>query len=75
MFSENFGDHYIKGKFSYKLEPHNDPANNNVGYKYYNGEVGYKFFIKRSSTADATTARAESLTIEEVAKVSEGFGD
>ena len=75
MFSKNFGKHYIKGKFSYELEPHNDIANKNFGYKYYNGEVGYKFFIKRDTTADETTARAESLTIEEVAKVSEGFGD
>ena len=71
MFAENFGKHYIKGKFMYEMEPHNDFKNNNIGYKYYNGEVGYKFFIKQNESGTG----AESLTIEEVAKVSEGFGD
>jgi hypothetical protein len=70
-FAENFGKHYIKGKFMFEMEPHNDFTNNNIGYKYYNGEVGYKFFIKQNESGNG----AESLKIEEVAKISEGFGD
>jgi hypothetical protein len=71
MFAEKFGKHYIKGKFMFEMEPYNDFKNNNMGYNYYNGEVGYMFFIKQNESG----TRAESLTIEEVAKVSEGFGD
>ena len=70
MFAENFGNHYIEGK-SWEMEPYNDAKNNSYGYKYYNGEVGYKFFIKQNKSGTGV----ESLTIEEVAKVSEGFGD
>jgi hypothetical protein len=64
MFAENFGKHYIKGKFMFEMEPYNDFKNNNMGYNYYNGEVGYMFFIKQNESG----TRAESLTIEEVAK-------
>ena len=71
MFAENFGKHYIEGKFMFEMEPYNDVKNNNYGYEYYNGEVGYKFFIKQNESGTGV----ESLTIEEVAKVSEGFGD
>ena len=71
MFSETFAKHYIKGKFMFQMEPYNDIANKNFGYKYYNGEVGYKFFIKR----DKAGTGVQSLKIEEVAKISEGFGD
>jgi uncharacterized protein len=70
-FSRNFGKHYIEGKFMFEMEPHNDFKNNNIGYKYYNGDVGYSFFIKQDKSGNGV----ESLTIEEVAKVSEGFGD
>ena len=65
MFSRNFGKHYIKGEFMFEMEPHR------FGYKYYNGDVGYSFFIKQNKSGNGV----ESLTIEEVAKVSEGFGD
>jgi len=72
VFVKNFSQNYVKGDPLMDLQHQldfDDPSKN--GIKYYNGDVGYSFFIQQTKDGN----RVSSLSINKVTKTSAGFSD